>query len=205
MYEDISHRALVPLHEILGHVELKIGHHDKATLHFNAAKEICDEHSKVFDEEGVADNSSGRLMMIVERIKTGLESIEGGRKEPSDDTMNFDIIETIVDDLSIFDELNKKPVRRASINFESIAEEGEEEEDGGPKRRIVNVMPPMQKNNTKDMLGFGENRLRMTYISKSQGERCLSSCSLTIITIHALIHSTFPEYSCRRNVQPETI
>jgi hypothetical protein len=176
LYEDISHRALVPGHEILGHVELKLGDWDKATLHFNAAKEICDGHLKLLEEEGVVSQQEvddrDLLMGIVERVNQGLATVEIGRGSGTEipGEMDMDVIDAIVEDLARYDELNMQMSRKKSMEFESIVEEEGEEEEGGVVA-VVDKLPAMEESGRKKVGSmFSEHRLRMTYISKTQGE-----------------------------------
>lgn len=180
LYEDISHRALVPGHEILGHVELKLGDWDKATLHFNAAKEICDGHLKLLDEEGVVSRTEvddrDMLVAIVERVNVGLATVQVGRSSGTEISgeMDMSIVDAIVDDLARYDELNMQWSRKRSMEIESIAEEEEEEEGGGVA--VVDKLPTELTDAAGGGKGkgvkFSEHRLRMTYISKSQGGYC---------------------------------
>lgn len=183
LYEDISHRALVPGHEILGHVELKLGDWDKAALHFNAAREICEGHLKLLQEEGVVEvkemDERDMLMHIVERVNEGLGTVEAGRRSGTEipGEMDTGIVDSIVDDLTRYDQLNDMQSKgnrsRAGLEIESIAEEEEEEtgegEGGGA---IVDKLPTLDEKPkaSKGGMKMSEHRLRMTYISKSQGE-----------------------------------
>ena len=181
LYEDISHRALVPGHEIIGHVELKLGDWDKAALHFNAAKEICEGHLKLLDEEGGGgDEMEDRdlLIRIVERVNEGLSTVEVGRRSGTEipGEMDMGIVDSIVEDLTRYDQLNDMQSKgnrsRAGLEIESIAEGEEEEEGEGGGGAIVDKLPTLDEKpkGGKGGMKMSEHRLRMTYISKSQGE-----------------------------------
>ena len=181
LYEDISHRALVPGHEILGHIEYQLSDYDKSALHLNAAKEICMGHLKLLEEEGVMSTSEMEekeaLLVIVARVNEGLARVEQCKSlgVESTEELDMDIVDAIVEDLSRYDELNMQMSRKRSMEIESIAEEEEEGGVGGDGEgnvAMVDKLPSMEEEGSKQAKGmkFSEHRLRMTYISKSQGK-----------------------------------
>lgn len=166
---------MVPGHEILGHVELKLGDWDKATLHFNAAKEICEGHLKLLDEEAGTDlhDEKEYLSIIVDRVRNGLSTVEVGRTSGTEipGEMDMSTVDAIVEDLTRYDELNLQLSRVRSMEFESIAEVEEEEDGGGiVGTPVVDKLPSLEEKPSSGVK-HSEHRLRMTYVSKSQGER----------------------------------
>lgn len=148
---------------------------------------------KLLEEEGVVSrqevNDRDLLIGIVKRVNAGLDMVQIGRSSGTEipGGMDLDIIDAIVQDLTRYDELNMQMSRKKSMEIESIAEEEEEEENGVA---VVDKLPNMEEIGVKKGGNrFSEHRLRMTYVSKTQGEfvdivQCWKRCEyLNVLTM----------------------
>lgn len=199
LYEDINHGSIAPVHEMLGHVELKLRDWDKARLHFRAAKKICegqlgellkedgggDEDVSVKKEGGGGDaneeNSSREILVTnIARINKALEQVQldvSGRGGEQSQDVAFSIIaeETITcisDSLLRFDQTIMERGRKRQSDFDIIKEVDDEVEDVDvnveANKKVAISQEKKRQQQTKRMSTHSEERLRMTYMSKSQ-------------------------------------